>query len=254
MQGGNRRGPARVSAPTAKVGLPAPVHLAVRMLPTSPDPTLTPTMPLHSRTSALALGALVVTALHAPAWAQAPAPTQPETAAAAPAAPSPSPAAQEPVAPAPAPQPEPATPPSDRPVAAPTRAVLCHPESVLPCHPSAPAGLAPGALPMSDEQRQLQRRLALRHWALAGVTGVLGVGGIVFGLQSRASLGAAQDARWQVEAYDTLRKARGEAVAANALFAGAGLAAVAGVITYFISPPLPVEEPQVAGAVSGGKR
>lgn len=201
-------------------------------------------MSLLSRCSALALGVLVVTTAHAPAWAQsapAPAPAPATDASAAP------PSTPTDAQPAPAQR-------SDRPVATPAPArVFCHPEAVVPCDRLHP-GVAPEALTLSEEERQLQRRLALRHWALAGVTGVLAAGGAVFGLQSRSTAAGARDARWQIEAYDALRTARGQAVAANAMFIGAGLAAVAGVITYFVSPPLPPEPPKAAPAFQGGAR
>lgn len=99
---------------------------------------------------------------------------------------------------------------------------------------------SPAQLPTSEEE--LQRRLALRHWALAGVTVVLLSGGVVFGVQSRNSLEDARQAQFQVGAYDALKQARVQAISADALFLGAALAAVAGVITYFVSPPLPPKQ------------
>jgi hypothetical protein len=104
---------------------------------------------------------------------------------------------------------------------------------------------------MTKSQRELQRRLSLRHYALMGVATVLTGGGIYFGARSRSTLGNADDARTQREAYEFLKESRRQALVANYAYAGAGLALVSAVVTYFISPPRPPpEDPrqQAAGA------
>jgi hypothetical protein len=102
--------------------------------------------------------------------------------------------------------------------------------------------------PMSKSQRELQRRLSLRHYALMGVATVLTGGGIYFGARSKSTLAGAESARTQREAYEQLKESRRQAQIANYAYAGAGLALVSAVVTYFISPPTP---PPVEGERNG---
>ena len=96
--------------------------------------------------------------------------------------------------------------------------------------------------PMSKTQRELQRRLSLRHYALMGVATVLTGGGIYFGARSKSTLSGAEDARTQREAFEQLKESQRQARIANYAYAGAGLAVVAAVVTYFVSPATPPPE------------
>ena len=96
--------------------------------------------------------------------------------------------------------------------------------------------------PMSKSQRELQRRLSLRHYALLGVATVLTGGGVYFGARSKSTLEGAGSARTQREAFEQLKESRRQAHIANYAYAGAGLALVSAVVTYFISPPTPPPE------------
>lgn len=131
--------------------------------------------------------------------------------------------------------------------AAPAPLVSDRPEQ--PPAASAPPAAVPAYVPppMSKQQRELQRRLSLRHYALMGAATVLTGGGVVFGLQSRGSIEKARSGRYQVNAQDSLRASRQHALIANAAFLGAGAALVGAVVTYFISPPTPPpEDPSTA--------
>jgi hypothetical protein len=121
---------------------------------------------------------------------------------------------------------------SDRPVQAPA-------EPTAPAPQPIPAYTPP---PMTKSQRELQRRLSLRHYALMGVATVLTGGGIYFGARSKGTLNTAEDSRTQREAYEKLKESRRQAQIANYAYAGAGLAVVSAVVTYFISPPRPPPE------------
>lgn len=116
--------------------------------------------------------------------------------------------------------------------------------------PAAVRAYAPA--PLSPQQRELQRRLSLRHYALMGVAGMLSGGGLYFGAKSRSSIESAGSARYQGGAQDSLRTARTQAIVANAAFVGAGAAVVGAVVTYFISPPTPA--PVDGGASRGLSR
>lgn len=106
----------------------------------------------------------------------------------------------------------------------------------------APGPRAPAPPPMTRSQRELQRRLSLRHFALMGVATVLTGGGVYFGARSKGTLGSAKSSRTQREAYETLLESQRQARIANYAYAGAGLALVSAVVTYFISPPRPPPE------------
>jgi hypothetical protein len=120
-------------------------------------------------------------------------------------------------------------PPADAPVQPPTTTGT----------PTAPPYMPP---PMSKSQRELQRRLSLRHYALMGVATVLTGGGVYFGTRSRSTRNGAVDARTQREAFEQLKESQRQARIANYAYAGAGLALVSAVVTYFISPPTPPPE------------
>lgn len=120
-------------------------------------------------------------------------------------------------------------PPADAPVQQPPAPGTASPPPYLPP-------------PMSKSQRELQRRLSLRHYALMGVATVLTGGGIYFGVRSGNTRDDAVDARTQREAYEQLKESQRQARIANFAFAGAGLALVSAVVTYFISPPTPPPE------------
>src|SRR4051812_45128337 len=118
------------------------------------------------------LAALLLLCAHAAAWAQDAAPSAPPADAPTQAAAAPAPAqASAPVqAPAPAPQYVPR--------------------------------------PMSARERELQRRLSLRHYALMGAATILTGGGLIFGAKSKSSLESASTARNQVAARDALKHSR----------------------------------------------
>ncbi|MBF5042418.1 hypothetical protein FGE12_08400 [Aggregicoccus sp. 17bor-14] len=176
------------------------------------------------------LVALLLLGAHGSAWAQD---------AAAPAAQPATPAATEP---APAASTEPAAAAaSDAPVQAPAAT------------PPAPATGLPQYTPrpMTRAQRELQRRLSLRHYALMGTSLVLTGGGLYFGAKSKGSLNRAHAAQTQIAAQDALKSSREQARAANWAFIGAGTAVVAAVVTYFISPPTPPPEEPGSSPYSG---
>jgi hypothetical protein len=102
----------------------------------------------------------------------------------------------------------------------------------------------PVQAPLTPDQRRVQRRRALRHFALAGVATVLAGAGVFFGLRSKSTYDGALSDGFQAVAYDHLVESRRQAIIADVAFAGAGLALAGAVVSYvfFRVPPPPPED------------